>query len=100
MKVTDATLDSDGVSVESRATRNTVADRVQQRLLACPYSYCFNRVKWCYAHGTLTLEGIVASFYLKQVLQTMLHSVENVNRITNDVDVVSSTGLSSDRSTM
>jgi hypothetical protein len=70
---------------------------VRQRLSSCPYVYCFSRVSWRYAHGTLTLEGSVASFYLKQILQSMLRSVENVDRISNDVDVVSSTGLSSER---
>jgi hypothetical protein len=70
---------------------------VQQRIAACPYSYCFNQVRWRFAHGTLTLEGNVSSFYLKQMLQTMLRSVENVDRICNDVDVVSSTGWSNDR---
>jgi hypothetical protein len=93
----DGSLESDAVSLELHGTRKTVAETVQQRLLACPYSYCFSRVRWKYAHGTLTLEGSVATFYLKQVLQSVLGSMEKVDRIANDVDVVSSTGLSSER---
>jgi hypothetical protein len=93
----DGSFERDEVSVEVHRTRKAVAEGIQQRLLACPYSYCFNRVKWRYAQGTLTLEGNVATFYLKQMLQTMLRSVENVDEITNEVEVVSSTGLSSER---
>jgi len=37
-------------------------------------------------------------FYLKQVLQELLRGIERVKLITNSVDVVSATGLSSDRS--
>jgi hypothetical protein len=87
---------TEGEEPVGRRGQATVPERVKQRLSACPYSYCFNRVSWRYADGTLTLEGSVASFYLKQLLQTMLRSVENVDRISNDVDVVSSTGLSSE----
>jgi hypothetical protein len=99
MALLDSSLDEgEESSVESHGTRKTVAESVRQRLSTCPYAYCFRRVKWRYAHGTLTLEGSVASFYLKQVLQTILLGMENVDRIANDVDVVSSTGLSSERS--
>jgi hypothetical protein len=37
------------------------------------------------------------SFYLKQVLQTLLRDLDGVTRIANRVDVVSPTGLSSVR---
>ena len=87
-------------STEPHGTQCLVAESVKQRLLACSYSYCFSRVKWRYAQGTLTLEGSVATFYLKQILQTMLRDVENVDQIANHVDVVSSTGLSSERSAL
>jgi hypothetical protein len=83
-------------SVKPHGTQ-AVTEKVKQRLSDCSYSYCFNRVRWRYADGILTLEGSVASFYLKQMLQTLLRSVENVDRISNEVDVVSSTGVSSER---
>jgi hypothetical protein len=97
MTLIGGSLDQNEESVQLHGTQGIVADRVQQRLSACPYSYCFNRIRWRYAQGTLTLEGSVATFHLKQLLQTLLRGVENVERIANDVDVVSSTGLSSER---
>lgn len=45
--------------------------------------------------GLLVLEGRVPSFYLKQVLQTVLRGLPGVRQIINQVDVVSPTGLSS-----
>ena len=45
----------------------------------------------------LTVRGSVPSFYLKQMLQTMLMEVCGVGRVDNQVDVVSSYGLSSVR---
>ena len=58
---------------------------------------CFNQVTFTYSLGTLTLTGRLPSFYLKQVLQTLLRDLDGVTRIDNRVDVVSSTGLSSVR---
>jgi hypothetical protein len=49
-------------------------------------------------NGVLTIRGSVPSFYLKQLLQTVLKEMERVNRIENRVDVISSDGLSSVRS--
>jgi hypothetical protein len=48
--------------------------------------------------GVLTIRGSVPSFYLKQLLQTVLKELERVDRIENYVDVISSNGLSSIRS--
>ena len=45
----------------------------------------------------LLVHGQVPSFYLKQVLQTVLRDVAGITRIDNRVDVVSSEGLSSVR---
>ncbi len=42
----------------------------------------------------LIIRGAVPSFYLKQVLQSALKELEGVNRVDNQVDVVSSQGLS------
>jgi hypothetical protein len=46
----------------------------------------------------LIVRGCVPSFYLKQVLQTVLMDVEGIRWIDNQVDVVSCCGLSSTRS--
>jgi hypothetical protein len=45
----------------------------------------------------LFVDGKLPSFYLKQVLQTILRDVPGVRQINNRVNVVSSTGLSSAR---
>jgi hypothetical protein len=72
---------------------------VEERLSRCPYSYYFNRISWYYVGGTLTLEGQVPSFHLKQMLQTLLRDIEKVDRLANEVDVVNPCGLSSERPT-
>jgi hypothetical protein len=41
------------------------------------------------------VRGAVPSFYLKQILQTVLMGLEGVALINNQVNVVSSEGLSS-----
>jgi hypothetical protein len=43
----------------------------------------------------LIVNGKLPSFYLKQVLQTILRDVSGVRRIDNRVNVISSNGLSS-----
>jgi hypothetical protein len=43
---------------------------------------------------TLVVRGSVPTFYLKQVLQTVLKDIEGVRRIENEVQVVSTRGLS------
>ena len=45
----------------------------------------------------LLVRGQVPSFYLKQVLQSVLRDVGGITRIENQVDVVCSDGLSSVR---
>jgi hypothetical protein len=45
----------------------------------------------------LIVRGSVPTFYLKQLLQTVLREIGNVSRIENRVDVVASDGLSSVR---
>jgi hypothetical protein len=70
---------------------------IRRRVDGCPYKYIFVRVTWDYHDGKLTLRGCVPSFHLKQQLQELLRGIEYVTLITNSVDVVSSTGLSSER---
>jgi hypothetical protein len=61
------------------------------------YRFYFREITCKSDGGTLTLRGRVPTFYLKQVLQTMLGGLEGVDRIDNQVDVVNSEGLSSVR---
>ena len=52
------------------------------------YGTCFADVSFEHSDGVLTLGGKVKSFYLKQVLQTLLRSVSGIQRIDNLTDVV------------
>lgn len=72
-----------------------VRQSIDERLRKCPYAFAFNRVTWRFDDGTLLLRGRVTSFHLKQVLQTILIDVRDVERLVNEMRVVSATGLSS-----
>src|SRR3990172_4083911 len=97
MKPTERANGAPHTAVEQCFESASVCACVQERLSSCPYTYYFNRVTWYYVRGTLTLEGCVPTFYLKQILQTILRDLDHVELLTNEVDVVSSTGLSSER---
>ena len=60
---------------------------------------CFQHRLQCFsfeqAGDVLIIEGIVPTFYLKQLLQTTLKRIGAINRLDNRVRVVSSAGLSS-----
>ncbi len=74
-----------------------VEESARQRLEdKCPYAYYFRDVTFNFRQGVLTLSGSVCSFYMKQILQTFLADLESVQQINNQVDVVSSSGLSSE----
>ena len=75
----------------------SVEDAVRRRLEDCSYRFVFDKITWQFEDGTLTLAGCVPSFYLKQVLQELLLNIGQIDRIENDVAVVSSTGLSTER---
>ena len=73
-----------------------VEEAVRERLsTGCPYAFYFSKVECDYDDGILTLRGRVPTFYLKQILQSRLIDIAGVSGIDNQVDVVSSTGLSS-----
>lgn len=76
-------------SVEARARR-----RLSEN---CPYAFYFRDIDYELNDGVLLLWGRVPTYYLKQILQTFLRGLEGVEQIDNQVDVVSSTGLSSTR---
>ena len=78
------------VNVEQLA-RNRLAQR-------CPYWFYYRDLNFDLAHGVLTVNGCVGSNYLRQLLQQFLRGMDGVQRIDNQVDVVSATGLSSVRS--
>lgn len=49
-----------------------------------------NAISIDFRDGTLVVTGVLPSFYLKQVLQTILRDLSGVVRIDNRVEVVSS----------
>ena len=97
MLPTEEASQSSGVMPKDNRQSATICACIQERLTRCPYGHSFNRVTWNYFGGTLTLQGCVPSFYLKQILYTIVRDIEHVERIENAVDVVSSVGLSSER---
>jgi hypothetical protein len=99
-QMTTSTMASPAIAVilGGDSKRPSVEALARQRLAdKCTYAFCFNQVTFSYSQGVLTLAGRLPSFYLKQMLQTLLRDLDSVTRINNRVDVVSSTGLSSVR---
>ena len=81
---------------ENRLVSASVDDAVRRRIEGCSYRFVFDKITWQYEDEMLTLRGCVPSFHLKQVLQELLRGIEEVQCIANNVDVVSSSGLSSE----
>jgi hypothetical protein len=77
-------------SVEKRA-HDLLAEHPHFRGRAGSFSYE-------YRDEILIVRGSVPTFYLKQLLQTVLKQVHGVSRINNQIDVVSSDGVGSVRS--
>jgi hypothetical protein len=76
----------------TKSTTTPVAENVKRTVRKClstspAYAYTFEKIEICFSDGILTLRGQLPSFYLKQVLQTLLRDVEGVVRIDNRVDV-------------
>ncbi len=90
-----------GVSARHTIMPPSAADveaRVRQRLFSdCPYGFYFKDVTCHYASGQLTLRGRIPTFALKRSLQSLLHGLDQVSLINDEVDVVNSYGLSSTR---
>lgn len=78
--------------------RQRVESAVKKRLAEeRPHGFYFSQVECVFDEGVLRLQGRVPTYYLKQLLQNRLADIEGVNWIDNDVDVISSVGLSSAR---
>ena len=74
-------------------------ERAAQQMVA-QHGHFFGRAdrfQFVQYDDVLTIRGCVPSFYLKQVLQSLLKDLAGVRWIDNQVDVVSSNGLSSVR---
>ena len=69
----------------------TVEETAKRRMLTdCPYAFYFRDITCHYCDSVLILRGRLPTFYLKQILQTMLKDLDGVQQINNQVDVVSS----------
>ena len=75
-----------------------VDNYVRGRLAECKFAYYLNDVTWRFDGGTLILDGHVPTFALKHALESLFRDIEKIVPVVNDVEVVSSTGLSSVRS--
>lgn len=78
------------------SSRPALHEEIHRRLKDYP-TVVFSKVRHDLVDGQLTLSGSVPSFYLRQVLQERLRSLPGVDSIVIEVDVVSSSGLSSVR---
>ncbi len=80
------------------AARINVEHRARKELDGhCHFRGRVNEFQFEHRDGVLTVRGRVPTFYLKQLLQTILKRVDGVQRIDNRVDVVCCDGLSSVR---
>ena len=80
--------------VEARSADRHICEEAGRRL--CSSSHYHLREMACTSEcGVLTVCGRVPSYYLKQVIQSLLTGIDGVERIVNDVDVVNIKGLSS-----
>jgi hypothetical protein len=50
-----------------------------------------------YERGVLTINGELPSFYLKQMVQSLLRNLDGVERLENRIVVVNPTGMSHER---
>lgn len=80
-------------STNGTAADERIHETVRRRIDGCSYRIIFGNVTWHFNDGHLTLRGRVPNFYLKQVLQELLHGIKQVKQITNSVVVEGSSGL-------
>ncbi len=66
-----------------------VAALAEQRLRAARFA-AMRRVSCSYADGVLTLSGVVATYHLKQLAQTIVRGIDEVSRVENCLRVCSS----------
>jgi hypothetical protein len=94
----ESTMD-DRIRIDQAAeVAGEVLKRVKGTLSrSCHFTRHWREISCHFEKGVLTLHGSVPTFYLKQVLQSILKDVPGVTRIDNRVDVVSAAGLSSVR---
>jgi len=89
---------SAGQKQENGAVEERVVSQARAKLRQHAHFCCrSDSIGIDYEKGRLVLIGRLPSFYLKQVLQTALRGLPDVQQIDNRVDVASPTGISSVR---
>jgi hypothetical protein len=86
MTIKTETRSSANVDADARLER--VRECIRERLSKCFYQFQFKQITWRFDEGVLTLNGDVPTFYMKQVLQTVLRDIEDVRQIDNRVRVL------------
>lgn len=91
---------ANSVHASSRDSGSTCPDKriIQRALAELEEHFHFRRhlqgIELNSRSGELCIRGNLPSYYLKQLLQTILREIPGVTRINNQIAVVSSTGLS------
>jgi len=74
-----------------------IVDAIRQLLSEdgrCPCAFYFNDVRCECCRGVLKLEGRVPTIGLKKVLLSLIEKLDGITRLDDQLDVISSTGLS------
>jgi osmotically-inducible protein OsmY len=69
--------------------RQSISDCAESRLRSNAY-LALKNVSCDYHDGVLTLRGCLPTYYLKQIAQEAVARIEGVERIANEIEVVSS----------
>ena len=78
------------------AKKSAIARRARRLVARCPhFRGRFPDVEFECVDDVLVIRGRVATFYQKQVLQTLMKPLEEIRRIDNLVEVISYSYLSS-----
>jgi len=72
----------------TQRTEQHIVEKAENRLRSNPYLALKNVSCECHA-GVLTLRGCLPTYFLKQMAQTAVDRLEGVQRIVNDIQVVS-----------
>ena len=81
------------VTATTTAFEESVSRAAESRLRDSSHLF-LRHVRCGYDQGRLQLDGIVPSFYLKQLAQSLVQDVQGVERIDNRLTVVNPNGLS------
>ncbi len=90
----DTPLDLHATPILNQGRRGAVLREVRRRL-SDDSQWLARAVQFDFDGSSLVLRGIVPSFYMKQLAQTLLRGIEGVEAIVNRIEVVNTAALSS-----